>query len=142
MADADLRELDDVDTWIFDLDNTLYPPAAGLTEQMDVRIRQFLAEHFGLDAAGARARQAELCREHGTTLRGLAVAHGVDPAAFIAREYEIDYAALHPDPPLTSALAMLPGRVFVHTNSVAAHARVVPDLAGLLDRVAAARVQR
>ncbi|MDI1463195.1 pyrimidine 5'-nucleotidase [Catellatospora sp. KI3] len=135
MVTADLQKLDDVDTWIFDLDNTLYPPALGLTGQMDARIRQFLAEFFGLDEHGARARQAELCREHGTTLRGLTVAHGVDPHEFIAREYEIDYDALRPDAALDAALAkLLPGRLLVHTNSVAEHARVVLDRLGAASR--------
>ncbi|MBV1854792.1 pyrimidine 5'-nucleotidase [Catellatospora tritici] len=134
MSEADLRGLGHVDTWIFDLDNTLYPPSVGLTDQMGARIRQYLAEFFGLDEQGARARQAELCRDHGTTLRGLMAAHGVDPADFMAREYDIDYAALRPAPRLTAALAALPGRAFVHTNSVAGHTRVVLDRIGAASR--------
>ncbi|WP_344178496.1 hypothetical protein [Kribbella lupini] len=31
-----------VDTWVLDLDNTLYPPSTGLADQMNIRIREYL----------------------------------------------------------------------------------------------------
>ncbi|WP_052591425.1 hypothetical protein [Luteipulveratus mongoliensis] len=79
-----------IDTWIFDLDNTLYPPSAGLVDQMNDRIRQFISNLFDVDEAGAREVQARLCAEHGTTLRGLMDTRSVDPLDFLAFEQDID----------------------------------------------------
>ena len=53
LAGADLRH---VDTWLFDLDNTLYPPDSNLWPLIDARITAFMIDLFGLDtcpAAGA-----------------------------------------------------------------------------------------
>ncbi len=46
-----------VDTWVFDLDNTLYPADSDLWPRIDARITLFLAELFGLDAMSSRALQ-------------------------------------------------------------------------------------
>jgi putative hydrolase of the HAD superfamily len=119
-----------VQTWIFDLDNTLYPSSAGLVDQMNSRIRQYLRNTYGVDEPGAVRMQAQLSGEHGTTLRGLMVTRGVDPAELLAFEHDIDYAGLKPDPLLAKALIDLPGRKFVMTNSVRAHADIVLERLG------------
>ena len=85
----------DVDTWVLDLDNTLYPPSNGLTDQMNVRIREYLSQHFGTDEAGARRIQSELVATHGTTLRGLMTAEGIEAADYLAFEHRIDGSAYH-----------------------------------------------
>lgn len=120
-------------TWIFDLDNTLYPPSAGLVGQMNANIRGYLRDSFDCDEAGAAEIQRRLCAEHGTTLRGLMVTRGVDPVHFLKLEHDIDYAALAADPRLAAAIAALPGRKFVLTNSIASHAAIVLRLLGLTD---------
>lgn len=112
-------------TWIFDLDNTLYPAGVGLVEQMNARIRDYLCRLFEVDDQAARAIQADLSGRYGTTLRGLMQTRGLDPAELLAHEHDIDYTALAPDPLLAKALADLPGRRFVMTNSVRAHADIV-----------------
>lgn len=127
-----------VRTWVFDLDNTLYPPSTGLTDRMNERIRALLRDLLGTDEAGARLAQADLTRRYGTTMRGLMSTRGIDPAVFLAAEHDVDYGVLAPDPRLTKALAALPGRVLVYTNGPAAHAsRVLDrlDLAGVVDGV-------
>ena len=133
-----LNALAGVRTWIFDLDNTLYPPSTGLTGQMNERIRALLRDLLGTDEAGARLAQNDLTRRYGTTMRGLMTTRGIDPAAFLAAEHDVDYGVLSPDPRLTKAIAALPGRVLVYTNGPAAHAsRVLDllDLAGVVDGV-------
>jgi len=37
------RAFTDIDTWVFDLDNTLYPHHVNLWQQVDVRIGEFVA---------------------------------------------------------------------------------------------------
>ena len=42
--------------WLFDLDNTLYPYACRLFDQVDRRMGEFVAGYLGLDAVEARVR--------------------------------------------------------------------------------------
>jgi putative hydrolase of the HAD superfamily len=123
--------LADVDTWVLDLDNTLYPPSTGLADQMNVRIREYLSRHFGTDEAGARRIQSELVATHGTTLRGLMTAEGIEAADYLAFEHRIDYSVLRTDPLLVDAIAALPGRKFVFTNGSAYHAEQALPRLGL-----------
>ena len=113
--------LDDVDTWVLDLDDTLYPSGNGLAEQMKALIRRRLSDHFGTDDAGARLKQAELIAAHGTTLRGLMITEGLEAADILEFEHRIDYSVLRPDALLVEAIAALPGRKFVFTNGSAYH---------------------
>ncbi|NEA36016.1 pyrimidine 5'-nucleotidase [Streptomyces sp. SID13031] len=121
----------DVDTWVLDLDDTLYAPGSGLAEQMQSRIRGYLSEHFGTDEAGARRIQAELIAAHGTTLRGLMTTEGLDAHEVLAFEQRLDYSVLRPDALLVEAIAALPGRKFVFTNGSAYHAEQALPRLGL-----------
>ena len=44
-----------VDTWVFDLDNTLYPAGSTIWPKIDERITRYLADLFGLDGLSAPA---------------------------------------------------------------------------------------
>ncbi|MFI5711047.1 pyrimidine 5'-nucleotidase [Kribbella sp. NPDC051620] len=121
----------DVDTWVLDLDDTLYAPGNGLAEQMKALIRRRLSDHFGTDDAGARRIQAELIAAHGTTLRGLMITEGLEAADILQFEHRIDYSVLRPDPRLVDAIAALPGRKFVFTNGSAYHAEQALPRLGL-----------
>ncbi|MCB9957098.1 MAG: pyrimidine 5'-nucleotidase [Rhodospirillaceae bacterium] len=123
-----------VDTWVFDLDNTLYPAACNLFAQVDRRMTAFIAESFGLPPADARALQKQYFRSHGTTLRGLMTEHGVDPTRFLDYVHDIDVTCLPPSPGLDRALAALPGRKVVFTNGSTKHAEGVLARLGVADR--------
>ncbi|MBV9861192.1 MAG: pyrimidine 5'-nucleotidase [Alphaproteobacteria bacterium] len=133
-----------VETWIFDLDNTLYPASCRLFDQVQARMNEFIAASFELSPEEAQLRRRTYFREHGTTLRGLMVEDGVDPHDFLSFVHEIDLACVPPDPALAAALAALPGRKIVHTNGSVPHAeRLLQHLeihgafAGIIDIVAA-----
>lgn len=126
----------DIDTWVFDLDNTLYPATSDLFPQISARMGRFIAARFDLDATAARALQKDLFRRHGTTLRGLMVEHGVDPHEFMDYVHDIDLAGLAPAPRLKAALAGLPARKLVFTNGSRRHAARILDHLGLRDHVA------
>ncbi len=123
--------LDAVETWVFDLDNTLYPAASSLFDQVDRRMGEFVARHLGVPAEAARTEQKRLFRAHGTTLRGLMVEHGVDPVDFMDYVHAIDLTRLDPDPRLDRSLARLPGRKVVYTNGSVAHAARVTARLGI-----------
>ncbi|HEY0411832.1 MAG TPA: pyrimidine 5'-nucleotidase [Allosphingosinicella sp.] len=128
MLPAPLRH---VDSWIFDLDNSLYPASADLFALIDVRMGEFIQQLLGCGHDEARRLQKGYFRAHGTTLAGLMAAHGVEPKAFLAFVHDIDLARLSADPRLVAALDRLPGRKFVFTNGDEAYARRVLDRLGL-----------
>jgi putative hydrolase of the HAD superfamily len=123
-----------IDTWIFDLDNTLYPARCGLFAHMQRRIVAYLARSLALDEAAARSRQKEFVQRHGTTLRGLMCEHGHDPDPFLAYVHDIDLSSLTPDPALIAVIDRLPGRKLIYTNACAAHAERTLRRLGLEDR--------
>ena len=105
-----------VRTWIFDLDNTLYPARANLFARIDARMTAFIAELLSVDHAEAHRVQKAYFLGHGTTLAGLMAEHRVDPHAFLAYVHDIGMDVLEEDAPLAAALARLPGRKLVFTN--------------------------
>ena len=120
-----------IDTWVFDLDNTLYPAAHSLFPQIDVRIRGYIANLLDLSLDKAYALQKQYYRDYGTTLRGLMTEHGIDPLDFLRFVHDIDHSVLTPIPRLNEALAALPGRKLVFTNGSQDHAEHVLDRLGI-----------
>lgn len=123
----------DIDTWVFDLDNTLYPPHTNLFAQVDARMGGFISELLGVDLAEARRLQKGYYRDYGTTLRGLMTEHGIDPHAFLSYVHDIDHSPIEPDPALGAVLAELPGRKFVLTNGSRAHAEAIIARLGIAE---------
>ena len=78
------RGFADVDTWVFDLDNTLYPSDARVWPQVDERITLYVMRLYGLDGMSARALQKHFYHRYGTTLKALMVEAGVDPHEFLS----------------------------------------------------------
>jgi putative hydrolase of the HAD superfamily len=117
--------LEEIDTWIFDLDNTLYPVSCRLFEQIEARMNRFICERLGLPLEAAQALRKAYFREYGTTLRGLMLAEGIDPKEFLHYVHAIDLSSLTPDPALGSALSALKGQKIVHTNASERHAQNV-----------------
>ena len=120
-----------VTDWVFDLDNTLYPPHSNLFAQVDRKMGEFISTLLGVDPVEAKAIQKRFYREYGTTMRGLMSVHGVDPHEFLAYVHDIDHSPIEPDPALGAALSLLPGRKFVLTNGSRAHAQSVVARLGI-----------
>ncbi|MGQ0486000.1 MAG: pyrimidine 5'-nucleotidase [Hyphomicrobiales bacterium] len=120
-----MRGFGHIDTWVFDLDNTLYPASCRLFDQIDVRMGEFVARLLDVDYAEARQRQKQLFYKYGTTLRGLMIEHGVGPDGFLDYVHDIDHAPVPPNPALDAALHALPGRKLVFTNGTLTHAEKV-----------------
>lgn len=126
----DLRH---VETWLFDLDNTLYPAESGFMDGIADRMTDFVERTTGLPRDAAFRLQKQYLDEHGLTLRGLMLHHDVDPAAFNALFHDLSLDALAHDPELVEAIAALPGRRVIFTNADDIHARRVLDHLGLGD---------
>ena len=128
---APTADLSHVDTWLFDLDNTLYPVESGFMGQVEVRMTDFVAKVTGLPRDEAYALQKLYLAEHGLTLRGLMLNLGVDPADFHALFHDLSLEGLAQDPELLEAIARLPGRRFIFTNADDKHAERVMAHLGL-----------
>lgn len=122
-----------VKTWVFDLDNTLYPADCDLFSQIDKRMGAFIADAFDLSIEDAHALRQRYYFEHGTTLAGLIRLHGVCPDSFLDYVHDIDLDVVAPSPELVVAIDALPGRKFVFTNGSRKHAEAVAEKLGVLD---------
>ena len=128
---ATRQEFGHVSTWVFDLDNTLYPPAARLFDQIEARMTAYVMQALNLPRAEADRLRTEYWRLYGTTLAGLMHEHDLDPHPYLIDVHDISFDALAPDPALSDALAALPGRRIVYTNGSAPYAERVLAARGL-----------
>ena len=122
---------DEYDSWIFDLDNTIYPAESGLFDQVSYRMTAFIQETFDLDRDGAFVLQKDLFRRYGTTARGLMEDHDMDPQDFLSYVHDIDLSGVTPDAELDAALANLPGKKVIFTNGTTRHATRILDAYGI-----------
>lgn len=128
-----LEQLRQTETWVFDLDNTLYPASCGLMAEVSSRMTRFVADSLKLEPDAALIEQKRMFREHGTTLRGLMNDHNVDPVHFMDYVHAVDYSVVGPMPRLNAALEQLPGRKVVFTNASTAHAETVLENLGIAE---------
>lgn len=122
---------DKITTWVFDLDETLYPPTAPLFPQIEARMVDWIMDFLAVDQAEANRLRSRWWHDHGTTLAGLMREHGADPDPFLIDVHDIDFGVLSPDPNLRDALAALPGRKVIYTNGTAPYADRVLEARGL-----------
>lgn len=122
-----------VNSWLFDMDNSLYQASANLFSQIDRKMEAYVGELLGLGREDARAVQKRYFHEHGTTLKGLMLSHGVDPYHFLAAVHDIDTSVLDVNPRLHASLMRLPGRRIVFTNGDQPYAERVLTALGILD---------
>ena len=120
-----------VRTWVFDLDNTLYPPSARLFDQIEVRMTDWVMQSLKVGRPEADRLRRHYWATYGTTLAGLMREHDVDPTPYLTDVHDISFAALMPDPTLASHIRALPGRRIVYTNGSAPYAHHVIRARGL-----------
>ena len=120
-----------VETWIFDLDNTLYPPEVRLFDQIEVRMTDWVMRALGVDRDEADRLRRQYWADYGTTLAGLMREHQIDPGPYLTEVHEISFDALTPDPELADTIARLPGRRIVYTNGSRPYAERVIEARGL-----------
>jgi len=119
------RVFSHVTSWIFDLDNTLYSHHLNLWQQVDERIRDYIAKLLTISHDEAFRLQKDYYRRYGTSMRGLMTEHGMEPDDFLDYVHRIDHSPLEPNPALGAALEKLPGRKLILTNGTRKHADAV-----------------
>ena len=111
-----------INTWIFDLDNTLYSADSGIFQQVHDLMGQFVSSHLDIDIEEAKIIQKKYYKQHGTTLRGMMDNHGIDPDHFLAEVHKLDYSIVGPNHKLNEELKKLQGRKIIYTNANMQHA--------------------
>src|SRR5579863_1191237 len=111
-----------VETWVFDLDNTLYPASSGLFPLVQERMNQYICRLLGVSLDEAKLLRARYFREHGTTMHGLMAVHRIDPHEFMAFVHDVDLSCVPANPELVAALDALSGRKLIYTNGSVRHA--------------------
>jgi putative hydrolase of the HAD superfamily len=119
------RSFGHVRTWVFDLDNTLYPHHVNLWQQVDGRIRDYIASFLTITHEEAFRLQKDYYKRYGTSMRGLMTEHGMQPGDYLDFVHQIDHSPLQPDAALGAAIESLPGRKLVFTNGTRRHADAV-----------------
>src|SRR6185295_175168 len=71
------RDFTRVETWVFDLDNTLYPHHLNLWQQVDERIRTYIADFLKITKDEAFRVQKDYYKRYGTSMRGMMTEHGM-----------------------------------------------------------------
>ena len=119
------RSFGHVETWVFDLDNTLYPHHLNLWQQVDDRIRAYVSDFLKVSKDEAFRLQKDYYKRYGTTMRGMMAEHGMKPDDYLDFVHKIDHSPLTPNPTLGDALERLPGRKLILTNGTRKHADAV-----------------
>lgn len=117
--------------WVFDLDNTLYPPSARLFDQIEVLMTRYVMDALEVDHTTADHLRDHYWNTYGTTLAGLMREHDVDPGPYLDQVHDIDLAHIDKDPDLRARITDLPGRKVIYTNGPQIHAERVTEARGL-----------
>ena len=110
-----------INTWIFDLDNTLYSADSGIFQQVHRLMGEFISNNLNLEISEAKKLQSKYYKQHGTTLRGMMDNHGVDPDYFLDEVHRLDYSIVGPNQLLNDELEKLEGRKIIYTNANKKH---------------------
>ena len=123
--------LNKINSWIFDLDNTLYHPSLNIFEEIDSRMQKFISLRLGIGLKEAWTLQKKYFRKYGATLKGLMKFHQIDPKQFLDYVQKINLEKIKVNPELKSALAELNGTKIVYTNSTKNYANRILKRLGL-----------
>jgi len=125
MRKQNLLKTQEVETWIFDLDNTLYPVTKRLLAHIDEHMGSFVAKYLGISRKDAHQVQKSYFKKYGLTLRGLMLNDGLDPARYFEEMGPMDLDEVEPNPELGEYIGSLKGRKIIYTNASARHTELV-----------------
>ena len=118
----ELFDKDNIENWIFDLDNTIYPANSSLFPRVAERMTLFISNKLDLPVNKASELKTNLFRKYGTTLKGLMLEYSMDPKEFLFFVHEIDLSDVKKDFELDKGISNLNGKKYIFTNGTTRHA--------------------
>ena len=118
-------------SWIFDLDDTLYPHEENIFIQVKQKITEFISKNFNLNLRDADIERKRLYNSYGTSLRGLMTERNVNPRHFLEFVHDIDLTVVKENPELNQALKNIRGHKIIFTNGSFKHAEKVLERLGI-----------
>ena len=125
------KSFSNINHWVFDLDNTLYPPEARLFDQIEIKMTEWVSQNLSISKYKANILREKYWRNYGTTLAGLMREHHIRPDDYLTYVHDISFDSLESNPILKNLIAALPGRKIVYTNGTAPYAKRVLGALGL-----------
>ena len=120
---------------LFDLDNTLYPPARELFSLIDVRINRYMSDIVGIAPEDVDDLRKQYWADYGVTLQGLIRHHDVDAEDYLDYVHDVDvHKRISFDPELRECLTAIDAPCYVFTNGSRAHAERVLACLGIADQ--------
>lgn len=107
----------DINTWVFDLDNTLYDAETGVFVKVGERMTDFIIDLLQVSPEEANHLRKEYWKKYGTSMRGLMVEHNVDPHLFLDHVHDIDISDVPQCAVTKEYLESLIGKKIIFTNA-------------------------
>ncbi|MDC0364016.1 pyrimidine 5'-nucleotidase [Candidatus Pelagibacter sp.] len=126
-----MKDLLNINYWIFDLDNTLYSGQTEVFSEVDKKMSAFISKKMNVDLIKAKEIQKKYFYEYGTTLSGLMKQDSIDPHEFLEFVHDIDISWLPKDLKLKDELIKIKEKKFIFTNGSHAHVENVTKQLGI-----------
>lgn len=112
-----MQKINQANTYLFDLDDTLYNPKLGILKQVESRMHKFIAKQLSLPLYDATVLSNHYYKQYGGTVKGLVKHHNINRDEFIHYCHDIDMSTLKAQPNLALQIDQLDGRKMIYTNS-------------------------
>ena len=126
-----MKDLLNINYWIFDLENTLYSGQTEVFSEVDKKMSAFISKKMNVDLIKAKEIQKKYFYEYGTTLSGLMKQDSIDPHEFLEFVHDIDISWLPKDLKLKDELIKIKEKKFIFTNGSHAHVENVTKQLGI-----------
>ena len=81
--------IENINYWIFDLDNTLYSDETKLFDQIEQKIGNYVKKVLSMPIDQAKICQKQLFLKYGSTLKGLMEEYNIEPDLFLEEVHDI-----------------------------------------------------
>ena len=128
-----MKELKNIEYFIFDLDGTCYLQLEEVFGQVSKRMGEFISIKLNIDLKKAKEIQKEYFHKYNTTLNGLILNNKVDAHEFLKYVHDIDISFLKKDKILREELIKLKAKKYIFTNGSHDHILNVTKHLGIED---------
>lgn len=112
-----MEDFKHINTWLFDLDNTLYNAEQHVFVKMSERMAGFITERLNISREESDLLRKYYWKKYGTTLRGLMEEHHIDAHEFLHHSHDFDISPVPQCPVTQEQLAHLTGQKIIFTSA-------------------------